>query len=74
MISELHIPCPVCATKIPFDPVSLVKGNRFTCPGCSAIVGIAQEALDTANSAFEKYDALKKNAYTKKSKTQRQIQ
>ena len=60
MISEQSIPCPICQSSIRFDPIALVKGYKFSCPKCSAVVGIAQDALKTANDALEKYEALKK--------------
>lgn len=59
MISEQSIPCPVCQTKIFFDPIELVRGHKFSCPQCSAVIGIAQDALETAHQAMEKYEALK---------------
>jgi len=68
MISEQSIPCPVCQTKIPFDAVALVKGHKFSCHGCLAVVGIAQEAIETASEAINTYQELKKQSLGTKNK------
>lgn len=61
MIASYNIPCPVCQTKIPFDPPSLIRGHKFSCPNCFAAVGIAHEALETASHTFERYEELKQH-------------
>ena len=70
MISQQHIPCPVCQTSIPFEARELVMGKKFACPGCSAVVGIANDQLDIASQAMEKYEALKQ--FANKTKQQKQ--
>lgn len=47
------IPCPVCKTHIPFDPLLLIRGVSYPCPNCSSIVGIATESKTNAQSAYD---------------------
>ena len=61
MIAEQKIPCPVCKTPIPFDPYQLIKGVQFACPNCGAVVGVAQQSVDTVKNAMEEFDEMKKN-------------
>lgn len=68
MITEQNIPCPVCQTKIPFDPVALVQGHKFSCPTCAAVIGISQEAMETASNALNTYEELKRKALSQKKK------
>lgn len=68
MTQEHSIPCPVCSTKIHFEPLALVRGHKFSCSNCMSVVGIAQEALATAHETYEKYQELKRQALTAKSK------
>ena len=54
--NERTIPCPVCQTGIPFDTKQLLRGVRFTCSGCGAGIGLAEEskeAVEKALAAFE---------------------
>ena len=53
------IPCPVCNTPIPIEVQSLLLGTKFSCPQCSALIGIQQESVDVAKNAIEKFEELK---------------
>lgn len=58
---EQNISCPVCATKIHFDVMELMKGIQFKCPNieCDAAVGIAQESKNLVGNALDKFAELK---------------
>lgn len=58
---EQSIPCPVCKTKIPFDAQQLLMGVKFTCGGCFASIGIANESIETVQNAMDKLEELKAN-------------
>jgi len=60
MIHEQTIPCPVCQTKVPFEPQALIRGVQFSCPTCFAMIGIAQESIQDAKNAMDEFNALKK--------------
>ncbi len=66
MIAEQTIPCPTCQSKIPFDPVELIRGHKFTCATCASVVGIAKDDLAKAGEAYQKYETLKKSLKKKK--------
>lgn len=66
MKSEQSIPCPVCQTKIVFDSESLLHGHKFSCPNCSAVIGLAQESIAPTADMMEKYKQLKETAFTEK--------
>ncbi len=59
MINEQKIPCPVCSTQIPFEVSALLKGVKFACPNCQAMIGMAPESMDMAKNAIEQYEQLK---------------
>ena len=50
------ITCPACQTPIPFDPVRLIRGEQFSCPGCQSVIGIDQQSRDTAQAAYKKME------------------
>jgi len=58
---EQTIPCPVCETKIPFNPQQLLMGAQFVCPNCQAAIGIAQESKDLMKESMDKFDGLRKD-------------
>ena len=53
------IPCPVCQTKIPFDPQQLLAGAQFVCPNCNAAIGLAQESKAMVEDTMEQFDGLR---------------
>lgn len=60
MIStEQALPCPVCQTKIPFDPYQLIKGFKFSCPSCTAAIGVSSDSLGEVKDSMEKFDKIK---------------
>lgn len=59
MTTDQTIPCPVCATKIPFDTNLLLAGTQFNCPNCSASIGISQDNISAAEEAMKKFEELK---------------
>lgn len=59
-MNHLSIPCPTCATPIPFDPALLISGQQFACPKCASMIGISRESIPLAKEAFEKQKQLKK--------------
>ncbi|MCB0707760.1 MAG: hypothetical protein KDC34_20740 [Saprospiraceae bacterium] len=54
------MPCPICKTNIPFDPIGLIKGAQFACPGCQAQIGISGQEVPRAEEALEKLEEIKK--------------
>ena len=60
---EQVIPCPVCQTKIPFDPIQLMQGVQYACPNinCDAVIGLAQESKPTVEAAMDKFNEMKSN-------------
>lgn len=56
-----QIPCPVCKTNIPFDPVKLMNGEAIQCPNpeCDAKLSIAAESMETVKVAMDKFTELK---------------
>lgn len=71
MITEQTIPCPVCQTKIPFDTQALIRGHKFSCPKCYAVIGIAQESVEQAKTIVEEFQELSKNKFSTKSSNQK---
>lgn len=59
MIQEQTLPCPTCQTKIPFDPVALIRGHKFSCPNCQSVVGIANEEIENVSKIYQEYTKLK---------------
>lgn len=53
-MNQSFISCPDCSTQIAFEPLALVRGERFGCPGCGQVsigldVGsrqLVQETMD----------------------------
>lgn len=43
--NKKFIPCPLCSTKIPFDPKELLQGKIYECPNaeCDASVVLNKE-------------------------------
>ncbi len=58
---EQVIPCPVCNTKIPFDPTQLMQGVKFQCPNqqCDASIGLAMESKPIVEEAMDKFKEMK---------------
>jgi len=54
------IPCPECRTGIPFNTGQLLAGHRFTCPGCGAVVALAEESREVATKTYNEFLDLKK--------------
>lgn len=50
------ITCPVCQTPIPYDPVRLIRGEQFSCPGCRSVIGIDRQSQATARDAYQKME------------------
>ena len=48
--------CPLCKSQIPFTLSELLCGERFTCPGCSAIVSLSTESRQTLQSVTDEFD------------------
>lgn len=71
MINEQKIPCPICQTKIPFDAQALIRGHKFSCPSCFAVIGIAKESVEQATTVFEEFKELSKSKFSSKNKKQR---
>lgn len=57
-LGQNNIPCPVCKTNIPFDPILLLKGASFSCPNCHAAVSISNQSMNMAQSAFQEMEKL----------------
>lgn len=53
MNHEQRIPCPVCNTPINFYSFALIQGERFSCTGCGAVVGLPKESVPEATEATE---------------------
>lgn len=50
--------CPVCQSQIPFTLSGLLLGERFTCPGCPAIVSLSTESRQTVQSVTDEFDRI----------------
>lgn len=61
MTIQQQMPCPTCNQPIHFDPHGLIKGEKFQCGNCFAIVGIAADSLQTAKEALDQFNDLKQN-------------
>lgn len=53
MTFNITLPCPVCSTKIPADSTQLVAGTKFSCPNCSAKIGLTTNSRPKAQQAVE---------------------
>lgn len=42
---DLTLPCPHCKTLIPLQVDRLLEGAKFSCPGCSARIGLEEKSL-----------------------------
>jgi len=57
------IACPVCGAAIPFDPVALASGSRFSCPSCpESTIGIESESLDKVKRTLHELLKLREQA------------
>lgn len=56
MKGEQQIPCPVCATLIPFDLKQLITGVNFECPNCRASIGLISESKPIVAETIQKFD------------------
>ena len=63
---EQAIPCPICNTKIPYDPRQLLLGVQFVCPNCQSAIGLAQESKPLVETTFEKFEAIRGKVATEK--------
>jgi transcription initiation factor IIE alpha subunit len=59
------IPCPVCKTSIPFDIQQLLAGMQFSCPNCSASIGLTPESTPVVEQTMDKFEKLKKTIQKK---------
>lgn len=50
--------CPVCRSQIPFTLSGLLLGERFTCPGCPAIVSLSTESRQKVQSVTDEFDRI----------------
>ncbi|HIZ69396.1 MAG TPA: hypothetical protein H9966_05860 [Candidatus Prevotella avicola] len=50
--------CPVCKTQIPFTIGGLLRGERFTCPGCSAVISLPTGSQPKVQAAIDELDRL----------------
>lgn len=50
--------CPVCRSQIPFTLSGLLLGERFTCPGCPAIVSLSTGSRQTVQSVTDEFDRI----------------
>lgn len=50
--------CPVCKSQIPFTLSGLLCCERFTCPGCSAIVSLSTESRQTVQSVTDEFERI----------------
>lgn len=50
--------CPVCRSQIPCTLSGLLLGERFTCPGCPAIVSLSTESRQTVQSVTDEFDRI----------------
>ena len=64
--NDQTIPCPICATKIPFDTQQLLQGKQFTCPTCLAVIGLSTESRGIVEETMHKLDDLKHKLSEKK--------
>jgi transcription initiation factor IIE alpha subunit len=55
------IPCPVCKTPIPFDAQSLLMGVSFSCPSCSASVGLSNQSRPIVEKTMTELETFKKS-------------
>lgn len=51
------LPCPVCATPIPFDARQLLQGAAFSCTNCGSSVSLANESKPLVEQALAAFDA-----------------
>ena len=58
---DTTIPCPVCQTPIPFDAQSLLAGISFSCPSCSASVGLSNGSKPIVEKTMKELETLKTN-------------
>lgn len=56
---NINIPCPVCQTNIPADSHQLMLGTKFSCPTCSASIGLSQKSKPEVEQALNDFDQLR---------------
>ena len=61
MTNQQQMPCPTCKQPIYFDPYGLIKGEKFQCGTCFAVVSIAADSLKTAQEAMQEFKELKQS-------------
>ena len=59
MAYEQSIPCPQCQTPIPFEARALIAGQSFSCPNCTAAIGLTAGSRDVAETALDKLEAMR---------------
>ncbi len=67
---NIQIPCPVCQTQIPADSNLLLTGIQFSCPSCSAAIGLSAKSAPLVEHAINEFDELRKEVSAMKSATQ----
>lgn len=66
---NIHIPCPVCQTQIPADSNLLLTGMQFSCPNCSAAIGLSQKSTPIVERAMNDFKELRKEVGNLKDNT-----
>jgi hypothetical protein len=68
MANAQYLICPVCGSKIPFDPYALVRGERFDCPNCPDVsIGLDSGSRDIVKKTL---DELENNKNIEKKRTE----
>ena len=58
---ESIIPCPVCHIPIPFNAQGLLAGILFSCPNCSASVGLSNQSIPIVEKTMTELETFKKS-------------
>jgi endogenous inhibitor of DNA gyrase (YacG/DUF329 family) len=66
---NINIPCPVCQTQIPADSNLLLTGMQFSCPTCSAAIGLTQKSTPIVENAINEFKQLRKEVSNLKDNT-----
>lgn len=66
---NINIPCPVCQTQIPADSKLLLTGMQFSCPNCSAAIGLSAKSAPVVENAMTEFEELRKEVSTLKQNT-----
>ena len=60
MSNQPYITCPVCESKIHFEPHALVTGLHFNCPECPDVsIGLNLDSRDVVKDGLDKFSDLK---------------